>query len=330
MLDDRALSKCGMRCASSLALDAVTESKDVLKALVLKSIRVDVDHASAIGDASFDQLGVRLRSRIDVRVVEWNLCSGSSINVSEACDFLAVFIVGDFRHLPAEVDIDATLEAFLEGDFIRVREFEDLLVRSEVLDASISRRSALDLVLSEERFVVKSIEVASLALVWGLGRVADHVASVMVPSVLIVTISSILVVEHVHEDVFALRSSLHFRQSFDSIFGVIEASCNNESLVSVLSAVRKLDLVLVGHVLNDFGADVRARRRVNLRADCTSLKVERSNVMMHDTEVSLRDDVLSSVGDQGHLPEVVDIVLLSLDELSQGRCVGTAYKIGYN
>ena len=176
MLDDRALSNGSMRCTSSFTLDAVTESEDVLKALVLKSIRVHIDHAGAVGNASLDQFGVRLRSWVDVRVVKRNLCSGSSINVSKACHFLAVLVVGNFSHLPTEVDVDATLVAFIEGNLIGVREFEDLLVRSKVLDAGISRRSALDFILSEERFVVESVKVASLALVRGFGRVADHVA----------------------------------------------------------------------------------------------------------------------------------------------------------
>ena len=119
----------------------------------------------------------------------------------------------------------------------------------------------------------------------------------MVPSVLIISVSSILVVEHVQEEVFALGSSLHFRQAFDFIFGVIKASRYHESLVSVLFTIRKLDLVLIGQVLDDFGADVRACLILNLGADCASFKIERGNVVKHDTEVSFWDDVVSFIGD---------------------------------
>ena len=321
MLDNGALGDGGVLGASSLTLDAVTEGEDVLVALVLKSVRVHIDETGVVRDASLDKLSLGLGVGVDAGVVEDTLSGLTGVDVPEGGNLLANTVLVHLDHLPAEHHVDATLVALVKSNLVGVAELVDLLVRGPVLDTGVGSRAALELILSEEGFVVEGVEIATLTFIGSLGRIADEVAVVMVPAVLIVTVSARLVIEHVHEHVVLLRTSGHLLETFDLAAVVVEACRDDKGLVSVLLAVRKKHFVLIGHVLDDPGADVRARGVVHLRADGARLKVEGLQMMMGHTEVSLRDDVLALLSDESHLPEVVMVILLELDKLGESGSV---------
>ena len=179
----------------------------------------------------------------------------------------------------------------------------------------------MNLVLSEEGFVVKSVEITTLSFVRSLRRVAHEVAVVVVPAVLVVPVGSLLGVEHVKEDVVLLRSIGHLIETLDGISSVVESGGEHESLVSILLAIRKNYLVLVWKVLHNSSTDVSPRRVVDLRADSTRDKVERLKMVMSDTKVSLRNDVLALLRDKRHFPS--GIVLLKLNEFGQSSGIVT-------
>lgn len=147
---------------------------------------------------------------------------------------------------------------------------------------------------------------------------------VVVPAVLIVAVSASLIIEHVHEHVVLLRTSGQVLETLDLAAVVVEARRDDKGLVGVLLAVRQQHLVLVGHVLDDLGANVSARGVVHLRANSAGLKVEWLQMVMGHTEVSLRDDVLALLGNESHFPKVAMVILLKLNELGEsGRIMAT-------
>ena len=132
-------------------------------------------------------------------------------------------VLTNLHHLPAEADIDASLVAFVKGDLVSISEFVDLLVWGEVLDSGVGSGSSLELILSHEGFVVQSVEIGSLSLVWELWRVADQVSVVVVPSVIVVSVNSLFVVEHMDENSLLFWGFLELWKSLDEIVSVIES-----------------------------------------------------------------------------------------------------------
>jgi hypothetical protein len=106
----------------------------------------------------------------------------------------------DLGHLPSEVDLNATLPALIKDNFVGIRELEDILVGSPVLNLSARGGSCQSNVLSQIGFEVKSVEVTSLTLVRSLRRVADHLTMIVIPSGLEVGLNSSLV-EFMNEEV---------------------------------------------------------------------------------------------------------------------------------
>jgi len=49
--------------------------------------------------------------------------------------------------------------------------------------------------------VVKGVEVSSLTLIWEFWGIANHISVVVVPSVVVVSINSLLMINSVNEDV---------------------------------------------------------------------------------------------------------------------------------
>lgn len=85
--------------------------------------------------------------------------------------------------------------------------------------------------------VVKRVEVSTFSLVWEFGSIADHITVVVIPSVIIVSLKSFFLIEGVYEDIVFTSIFLKFRKTFNMLWGVIEASVDNESLIGVFSAV---------------------------------------------------------------------------------------------
>ena len=107
-------------------------------------------------------------SWVDASGREWLLHDTSIVNVLEGSDLLSVGVLADLDHLPAEADINSSLVALVKSNLVGVWELVDLLVWGEVLDSSVGGGSSLELILSQEGFVVKGVEVGSLSLVWEL------------------------------------------------------------------------------------------------------------------------------------------------------------------
>ena len=256
VLDNWALSVGSMLSSSDLSLDAVTEGKDVLESGMLKSVWVHVNKSGVISDSTIQKSLVWDGSWVDASGREWLLHDASIINILEGGDLLSMGVLADLDHLPAEADIDASLVALVKSDLVGVWELVDLLIWGEVLDSSVGGGSSLELILSQEGFIVQGVEISSLSLVWELWRVADHVTVIVVPSVIVVSVNSQLVVEHVDENILLLWGLLKFWKSLDEIVSVIESWGKDKSLVGVFPTVGKNNLVLGWKIFYDLGTNV--------------------------------------------------------------------------
>lgn len=78
----------------------------------------------------------------------------------------------------------------------------------------------------------------------------------MVPSVIVVSVNSQLVVEHVDENVLLLWGLLKFWKSLDEIVSVIESWGKDKSLVGVFFTIGKDNLVLLRKIFDDLGTNV--------------------------------------------------------------------------
>ena len=143
----------------------------------------------------------------------------------------------------------------------------------------------------------------------------------MVPSVIVVSVNSQLVVKHVDENVLLLWGLLKFWKSLDKIVSVIESWGKDKSLVGVLSAVGKNNLVLSWKILHNLGSDIGSGPWLHLGGNGSGLKLQRSDVLVANTEIGLWKNEFSLVGDESHL------VLLSvtLDELGNSGGICSSY-----
>jgi len=107
------------------------------------------------------------------------------------------------------VNFDSSLLALLEGDFVGVWELVDLFIGGPELDLGVPGSSALKHVLSEEVLVVEGVEVRTFSLVWELGRVTNHIAIGVIPSVVVVSVNSFFAINSVYE--YVVFSSSMFK-----------------------------------------------------------------------------------------------------------------------
>ena len=73
------------------------------------------------------------------------------------------------------------------------------------------------LVATEDRFVVKSVEIGTFALVGNGWRVVDVVTSTLEPSVEEVALNAGFIVKLVNEDVIRLVTLVEFAEAFDEL-----------------------------------------------------------------------------------------------------------------
>lgn len=78
----------------------------------------------------------------------------------------------------------------------------------------------------------------------------------MVPAVVVVSINSQLVVEHVDENSLFLWSLLKLWESLDEIVSVIESWGKDQSLIGVFSTVGEDNLVLGWKIFDNLGTNV--------------------------------------------------------------------------
>ncbi len=106
----------------------------------------------------------------------------------------------------------------------------------------------------------------------------------MVPSVIVVVINSFLVINSVNEDV-AQRIVREIRETFNVLDLMLETCCQHKCLICILSAIAKLQLVLVGLELGNLGECVHARPGLDLGRDSCALEFKFSDVTVGNTEV---------------------------------------------
>ena len=86
VLDHRGLCDGSRLSTGGLNTDAITESEDVLEALVLESVRVHIDDAIAVGDLGSEQLVVGLAGRVDHSGEEVLLDDLTVVDIAEGGD----------------------------------------------------------------------------------------------------------------------------------------------------------------------------------------------------------------------------------------------------
>jgi hypothetical protein len=59
MLNNRALSVGSMLGSSGFSLDAITPGENVIESFVLKSVGVDVNHASGVSNTGLNEISMR-------------------------------------------------------------------------------------------------------------------------------------------------------------------------------------------------------------------------------------------------------------------------------
>lgn len=222
---------------SGLSVNTVSECENVIESLVLEGVWADIDHTVGSSDAGVDELLMGDGGWVDVDMGETVLSDSSGIDMLEGSDFLADGILLDFHQLPSEVDINSSLVALFEGDLVGISEFIDVFIWGEICDSCRWAGNSEHLIVSEERFVVKGPEVVTLSLMWGLGRIAEHIAVAVVPSVVVVLEWSIFIVEDMNEAVILLWQLLQLRKTLDQIVSVIESGGNDQSFVGILLVV---------------------------------------------------------------------------------------------
>lgn len=188
----------------SLDVDTVAESENVFESLVLQGVLIHVDETSFVGDASIYKFFLGFAGWVDNARHEILLKGFTGINVSECNNLFTNLILVDLDHFPTKVDINSSLLALLKNDLISIRELIDFLIGCPELNSSILSSSSLDLILSQEVLVIQSVEVGTFTLVGELWRVDEHVSICVVPTVIIISLNSLLVINSVNEDlVFA-------------------------------------------------------------------------------------------------------------------------------
>jgi len=73
---------------------------------------------------------------IDVNMSECMLFKGSTIDILESTNFLALAVHLNFSEFPSKVHIDTSLGAFFKRYLVGISEFVDLFVWSIVCDSS--------------------------------------------------------------------------------------------------------------------------------------------------------------------------------------------------
>lgn len=307
-----------------LSSNAVTEGEDVLEARVLEGVLVDVNHALSVSETGVSEPLEWLTGWVDAGTEEWLLDGLASLDVAEGGNLLLVLVKVHLDHFPAEVHVDVSLGALVEGDFVGVWETVDLFVWSEVLDSGRLVSGLLDRVESVDALVVWGIEVASFSLVWELWGVGDEITGLLSVSVPEVAGDAFLAVEEVHEDVVNFRGGFHLWKSLDEIGLVLETWGEDEGLVVEDLSVAERDGVGMGINLFNSLATLNSGPTVNHTGETGTLDLLSVDLLMANTEVRSGQDVLLLVGNDAHF-QILSIIML-LQELCQSGDVQSTFK----
>lgn len=231
VLNNSILSDSCMLRPGQISTDAVSESEDVLVLIVLQCVFIHIYQAVRIAKTRVSNHSLWFAWRIDVAIEKCLLEDLACVDIAEDRNLLMGVVFLDLDHFPAKADINTALVALIQGNLVGVREPVDLLVGCVVLDSGAVRGCLLQLIHPEVALVVKCVEVSALSFVWEVGGVADEIASSVHPAIPVVLVESLLVVEPVQEDAFAVFAVRVVAQTFDSIQVVFKASCKHKGFV---------------------------------------------------------------------------------------------------
>ena len=94
---------------------------------MLERVAVNIDHTLAVAHTRVEEELVLTARWVDIGANEVLLDRFTSVHILENCN-LGVGILTDTQELPSEMDLNATLFALFESNFVGVREGIDELV----------------------------------------------------------------------------------------------------------------------------------------------------------------------------------------------------------
>ena len=323
VFDDWALGHGGSARSSDVSSNSITKSEDVFESLVLEGIWVDIDQTISVSDSTVDEVLPWLTWWVEVSVIESWFNNLSAINILESGNLLTYFTVMNFQKFPTEHNFNSSLVAFFKSNFVGVTKFENFFIWSPVLNFRGKSMSSQLLILSQPWLVVKSPEIISFTLIWSLWRIANHISTLMVPSVVVVSSNGFLIVHHMNVDIILFWSSSHFWKSFNVMITVIKSWSHDKCLVSVFLSVSENNFVLLWVIRSNSNSEINLRPFLNLTSNIGRFSLIRRESVMSARNILLRDDVFTLFRNNSHF--VFISLWHTLNLFSNGSGISSTY-----
>ena len=324
VFDNWGLGHCWSHSSSDVSSNGISESKDVFESLVLKGIWVNIDQTIGISNTTIDEVLPWFTWWVKVSVVETWFDNFSTVNIFESGNLLTYFTIMDFQEFPTEHDLDSSFVAFIKSNFISITKFKDFFVWSPVLNLRGKSMSSLGLIHSQPWFIIESPEITSFTLVWSFWRIANHVSTLMVPSVVIVSSYSFFIVHHMNVNIVFFRSSSHFWESFNVMITVIKTWCKSKGFVSVFLSISEDNLVLFWMVSSNPNSKINFGPFLNLTSNICRFSLIRWETVMSARNVLLWNNVFTLFRNNSHFVMVslwFNLHLLSKSSGISSSCI---------
>ena len=221
------------------------------------------------------------------------------------------------------MDLNPSLFAFFENDFVGVGEFVNFFVGSPMLNSGTLGCSSLEDILSQEVLVIEIVEITTLSLVGELRGVSDHISVGVVPSMIVISINSFFMINGMNKYFVFTSTLFKLRETLNMFRSVVKTCSNNQSFVCIFSSIGKLYFILLRKELGDSSKGVSSGPWFDLGRYCTTLQFQFSKMTVGDSEVCLGKDITRSISDEGHF--IVNSI--SLEELHEGCGIDSTYEI---